>query len=275
MRYLEVADGLRERLARGDVAAGGALPSEAELGADFGASRVTVRRALEQLRAEGLVTSRRGSGWFAAPDPVRQSLGRVTTVEAALEAAGAHPERRVLEFAFEPASPAVAAALDLQAVGSDGGATGRGERRERPGAPGGASAASGGGHEVLRVQRLNLADGEPFALVTVWVPGELGHYLSRAEVEVATFYDLLPLRGVALGRAVQQIGADVATADDALRLGIEKGSALLTARRTTRDTGGRPVIFSVHRYPAQRTAIEIELPSLAFETATETGARHG
>jgi GntR family transcriptional regulator len=264
MRYLEVADGLRERLARGGVAAGGALPSEAELGAECGASRVTVRRALEQLRAEGLVTSRRGSGWFAAHDPVRQALGRVTTVEAALEAAGARPERRVLEFAFELASPVVAAALDLHAIGS-----------EHPGALGGASAASGGGVEVLRVQRLNLADGEPFALVTVWIAGELGHYLSRAEVEVATFYDLLPLRGVALGRATQQVGADIATTDDARHLRVEKGSALLTARRTTRDRDGRPVIFSVHRYPASRTSIEIELPSLAFETTTETGARHG
>ena len=252
MRYLEVADGLRERLARGDVAAGGALPSEAELSAETGASRVTVRRALEQLRAEGLLTSRRGSGWFAAHDPVRQSLGRVTTVEAALEAAGAHPERRVLEFAFEPAPSFVASGLEL-----------------------GPDHAPGGGHEVLRVQRLNLADGEPFALVTVWVPGELGHYLSRAEVEVATFYDLLPLRGVALGRATQQIGADIANAADARHLDVEKGSALLTARRITRDTDGRPVIFSLHRYPAARTSIEIDLPSLAFETATETGARHG
>ena len=129
---------------------------------------------------------------------------------------------------------------------------------------------------MLRVLRLNLADGEPFALVTVWVPGELGHFLSRAEVEVATFYDLLPLRGVALGRATQQIGADLATADDARHLGVERGSALLTARRITRDTDGRPVIFSLHRYPARRTSIEIELPSLAFESAnTELGARHG
>ncbi len=242
-----MADGLRERLARGDVAAGGALPSEAELGAECGASRVTIRRALEQLRAEGLVTSRRGSGWFAAADPVRQRLGRVTTVEAALEAAGAHPERRVLEFAFEPASQAAAAALEVP--------------RE---------------HELLCVQRLNLADGEPFALVTVWVPGELGHYLSRAEVEVDTFYDLLPLRGVALGRATQQIGADIATAEDARHLRVQKGSALLTARRITRDINGRPVIFSLHRYPADRTSIEIDLPSLAFETATtDLGARHG
>jgi GntR family transcriptional regulator len=170
----------------------------------------------------------------------------VTTVEAALEAAGAQPRRHVLDFVFEPAPGFVADALELE--------------RDA---------------EVLRVQRLNLADGAPFALVTVWVPGELGHYLSRAEVEVATFYDLLPLRGVALGRAVQHIGADIAGVADARHLDVERGSALLTARRITKDRDGRPVIFSLHRYPARRTSIEIELPSLAFETTNDTGVRHG
>ena len=53
-----------------------------------------MRRALDLLRQEGLVTSRRGAGWFAAVDPVRQPLGRVTTVEAAVEAAGATPGPR-------------------------------------------------------------------------------------------------------------------------------------------------------------------------------------
>ena len=87
MRYLQLADAIRARVAAGDVGPGGALASEAELGRAYGASRVTVRRALDQLRREGLVVSRRGSGWFAALDPVRQPLGRVTTVEAAVEAA--------------------------------------------------------------------------------------------------------------------------------------------------------------------------------------------
>jgi GntR family transcriptional regulator len=118
---------------------------------------------------------------------------------------------------------------------------------------------------VLRVKRLNLADGAPFALVTVWLPSALGAEISRNEVELATFYDLLPLRGVALGRAVQQIGADVAGADDVAHLGVAKGAAILTARRVTSDIEHHPVLFSLHRYPAERTSVEIELPSLAFE----------
>jgi len=105
VRYVELADTLRESIAGG---VRGALPSEAELGRAHGVSRVTVRRALERLRDEGLVSARQGVGWFVAVDPVRQSLGRVTTIEAALEAAGAHPTRRVLEFTFEPAPADVA-----------------------------------------------------------------------------------------------------------------------------------------------------------------------
>jgi GntR family transcriptional regulator len=231
VRYLDVADTLRARIAHGDPSAVGALPSEAELGREFGVSRVTARRALELLRQEGLVTARKGAGWFVVTDPVRQALGRVTTIEGALEAAGATPSRRVLEFTYERAPGEVAKTLGLP---SDG--------------------------EVLRVTRLNLADGRPFALVTVWVPAAVGAPLSRADVERATFFDLLPLQGVEPGRVVQTITAEEATVDDAPRLGVTTGSALLACRRVTYDRRGDAVIVADHRYPAHLTALEVEFP---------------
>src|ERR1700676_4574804 len=111
MRYVDVAAALREQIASGGYGAGRQVESEAELCRRFGVSRVTVRRALEQLRTDGLLTSRRGAGWFLFFDPVRQALGRVTTIESALAEAGIEPVRRVLSFAFEPATADVAAAL--------------------------------------------------------------------------------------------------------------------------------------------------------------------
>jgi len=247
VRYLDVAEQLRERLARGEVGPGEPMPSESTLARETGASRVTVRRALEELRAQGLVTSRQGSGWFVAADPVRQTLGRVTTIEAAVAAAGASPDRRVLEFGFERADGVVADALGLE-----------------------------GGAEVLRVRRVNLADGAPFALVTVWVPATLGASLSRRDVEQAPLYDLLPLSGVSLGRAVQWIGADLASAEEAELLGVARPAALVACRRITRDVDDRPVLYSEHRYPASRTTFEIEFPSVAFTgAAPSSGARHG
>lgn len=238
MRYLELAETLRERIAGG---ARGVLPSEAELGREYGVSRVTVRRALELLRDEGLVTARQGVGWFVAVDPVRQSLGRVTTIEGALEAAGAAATRQVLEFTFETAPPDVAKTLGLPADG-----------------------------EVLRVTRLNLADGEPFAIVTVWVAAALGAHLSRADVERSTFYDLLPLQGVEPGHVVQTITAEAADAETAGPLGVPTGSPLLACRRVTYDRHEDAVIVAEHRYAAHLTALEVDFP------ATHTpGARHG
>jgi GntR family transcriptional regulator len=231
VRYLDAAAELRTAIAAGAYGAGGALESEAELGGRFGVSRVTVRRALEELRREGLVTSRRGAGWFVALDPVRQALGRVTTVEAALEASGATAERRVLEFGFEPADRTVAEAL-----------------RIAPGA------------EVLRVRRLTLADGEPFALVTVWLPAALGAQLSRDDAQRTPFYELLAARGTQLGSATQLIGADLAGDDDVRLLGLDPGTAVLACRRITSARDGTPVVVSEHRYPAHRTTFEIDFP---------------
>ena len=236
MRYLDIAQELRARIAAG---AAGSLPSEAELAHEYSASRVTVRRALDALRDEGLVTSRRGAGWFVALDPVHQPLGRVTTVEAALEAAGAAPSRRVLEFAFEPPTGDVAKTLGLAADA-----------------------------DVLRVTRLNLADDEPFAIVTVWVDAALGAHLSRADVERATFHELLPLQGVEPGRVVQTITAVSASRVDARRLGIPSGSPVLACRRVTYDRRGRAVMLAEHRYAAHRPAFEVEFP-LSVENWSE------
>jgi GntR family transcriptional regulator len=229
VRYLDLADALRARIAARDVGAGGALAGELELAREYGTSRVTVRRALDLLRREGLVTSRRGAGWFAALDPVRQPLGRVTTVEAAVEAAGARPGREILAFGFVDAPAAVADALQVDR-----------------------------GSDVLRVERVNLADYEPFALVTVWVRADVGADVSRADIERAPFYDLLPLRGVELGSVQQTITAEIASAATARVLACAPGAPLLLSRRITHDAAGMPTLVSEHRYPADRTTFEIE-----------------
>jgi GntR family transcriptional regulator len=238
VKHLDLADALRARLVARDLGPRGALPGELDLAREYGTSRVTVRRALDLLRQEGLVTSRRGSGWFAAVDPLRQPLGRVRTVEAAVEAAGATPGRRIVAFGFVDAPIAAADALRLAPADT----------------------------EVLRVERVNLADDEPFALVTVWVRADIGADVSRADVARTTFYDLLPIRGVELESVHQTITAEIADAGTAELLACAPGDPLLLVRRVTSDVHGDPILYSEHRYPADRTTFEIEF-SLA------TGAR--
>jgi len=224
-RYQEIADELRSRLASGELGAGRLLPSESELSSDYAASRVTVRRALEVLRDEGLVDSRQGFGWFVAADPVRQALGRLGTIESQLEAEGVRSARRVLDFRFVAAPARVRKLLDSETV--------------------------------LRVRRLNLADGEPFALVTVWCPERYGAELSRADVERSPFYELI---GVELGGAVQSIGAAAATAHDAELLEVPTGSPVLRCERITSSTSGQAVLVSEHVFPAHLTEFVVDLP---------------
>ena len=235
IRYQEIAEELRERVL---AAAGGTvLPSESELSGEFQASRVTVRRALETLRDEGLVAARQGFGWFVATEPLRQHLGTLGTIEAQLEGSGKLAERRIEEFEFVAPTARVRSILRCE--------------------------------EVLRVKRVNLADGEPFAVVTVWCPAELGRRLSRDDVERAPFYELLDIE---LRGATQTIGADSAEPRDAALLGVLVGSPLLRCQRVTTDRSGEPVLVSEHLFPAHRTEFVVDLPQ-AEPSMTPEGLR--
>ncbi|CAB4588045.1 unannotated protein [freshwater metagenome] len=235
IRYQQIADELRGRLRA--VGVGAVLPSEAELSGEFGVSRVTIRRALEILRDEGLVDARQGFGWYVAGEPVRQHLDEFGTIEGQLERRGIKPERQVVEFDFRPAPRRVAEVL--------------------------------GTSQVLRVKRLNLADGQPFAVVTVWCPAELGQHLSRRDVEQRPFYELL---GLDLRGATQTIGADSVDGADAKLLRVPPSSPVLHCQRITTDTTGRPVLMSEFVFPAGRTEFVVELPT-AEPSALPSGLR--
>ncbi len=223
IRYQEIADELRAMVSR--ASPGSVLPSESELSAEFAASRVTVRRALELVREEGLIAARQGFGWYVATEPVRQRLERLGTIEAQLETSGRDAVRRVIEFAFDQPPPHVKQVL--------------------------------GAGKVLCVKRLNLADGEPFAVVTVWCPARLGQRLSMDDVERSPFYELLD---VELRGATQTIGADSAEEADAELLAVPVGAPLLKCRRVTTDVDGHPVLMSEHLFPAHRTEFVVDLP---------------
>lgn len=226
---------LRERLA--DAPVGSVLASESEMSAEFEASRVTVRRALELVRDDGLIAARQGFGWYVAGEPVRQSLETLGTIESQVEGVGKISERKIAEFAYEDAPERVRRVLDVT--------------------------------DVLRVKRVNFADGEPFAVVTVWCPADLAATLSRRDVERRPFYELLDIE---LRGATQTIGADLASVPDAALLGIPAGAPLLRCQRTTTDQAGRAVLLSEHLFPAHRTEFVVDLPQ-AEPSMTPSGLR--
>ena len=237
VRYLAIADALRARIGDDEFRAGRLLPSESELSKLYGASRVTVRKALEALRDQGLVDSRQGFGWFVATDPLRQTLGRLGTLEGQLAEGGVLAERRIIEFGFVKTPRHVATVLKTA--------------------------------NVLQVRRINLADGAPFARVTVWVPDDLAGELSRTLVERSSFYENLP---VTLGGATQTIGATAMSEADASLLEVPVGSPALRCERVTHDVDGRAVLLSEFIFPGHRTEFVVELPH-AEASIAPTGLR--
>lgn len=237
IRYRQIASELRTRIDAGEFGAGQILPSESAMSKEYRASRVTIRKSLDVLRDEGRVESRQGFGWSVTADPLPQSLARLGTIEDQLEASHRTSQREVLSFAFVPAPERAASVL--------------------------------GEGTVLEVTRRNLADGQPFARVTVWCPEHLGGKLTRNDVAASPFYDLL---GLNLASATQTIGAGAADDSDAELLGIPTGSPVLVCRRVTRDTSGDPVLVSEHVFPSHATEFVVELAQ-ASESMARTGLR--
>jgi len=246
IRYHQIADDLRRRITSGQLAAGQVLPSEAALGTEYDASRVTIRKSLEVLRSEGLVDSRQGFGWLVAAETLAQPLASLVTIEQQLEASGRTSERQVLDFRFIDAPPTVEPTL---------------------------------GPRVLEVRRLNLADGEPFARVTVWCRDDLAASLSKSDVEASSFYELLDRRAasdssITIGDAIQTIGAENASVADAELLGVPAGTAVLVVRRVTHDLDGVAVLVSEHVFPGHLTEFVAELSRSAKEgTAPSSSLR--
>ncbi len=213
------------------------------MSARFAVSRITVRRALEVLRTEGLVESRQGLGWLVVQEPFKQVLGRFTTIEEQLEELGVATRRCIV-----------------------------GSRTVR--ANGRLEEVLGGG-ELLEVTRVNLADGQPFARVTVWVQSYLARSFTLDEVEEHSFYALLSRSGtlkLPLARAVQNIAATAISEEDAELLKVSAGSPGLLCERITFDRGDHPILFSRYVFPGSRAIFEVELSSEVSSIAP-TGLR--
>jgi len=202
---------------------GASLPPERELCATHGVSRATVRHALQRLEAEQRIYRRQGRGTFVAHAKIEQRLGLTSHTEE-MRASGILPGSKLINVSRSPASAGVAAALRL------------------PGAA-----------EVLRIERLRLADGDAIALEVLYLNAERFDGISASLGDNVSFYQLLHSDyGVELSSAEETIEAVVAGAREAKLLGCGQGSALLLLSRLTLDTQGRPIEYVRSLYRGDR-----------------------
>jgi len=229
--FHQVAGILRDRILSGAHAEGERLPSEATICESFGVSRITAKRAMDELAAEGLVTRSRGRGTIvtegAAMAPFEVSvdgwienisrMGRITDV-------------RVLEFDYRRAPRAIAQELDLPE-----------------------------GAEVQRSIRVRSHEGTPLSWLETWIPADIGRSFTADDMGARPLLHLLERAGAQIASARQTISAGLAAPRVAQALGVQAGAALLDVRRLVRDAEGRPVelISILYRPDLYRFAMEL------------------
>jgi len=225
-RYRRIEQILRERIAT--LRPGDRLPSDAELQAEFGVSRMTARNAMQRLMDEGLVAREPGRGSFVAEPPTHRRSDRLMTFSREMRRRGLEPSSEVLDRVLRPATEAEAAALGLP-----------------PGAA------------VVHVRRLRCADGRPMAIETAVLVGATASVVLDGDLEHGSLHEQLARAGFALRRGSGTIEAAAATDDDAARLGVPVGSPLLVERRVIADAHGRRIEATESRYPADRYALDV------------------
>jgi len=257
-RFRQIADDLRERVALGEFGDQGALDSESALCARYAVSRVTVRRALDALREQGLVQSRQGSGWFATGGSFHQTLalGTFRHAGSAVAESGKAMTRHVVEFGYRQASPALALTLGL--VPADAASADADPAVTIAADSSSAFDARAATVEVLHARSVRTVDGVPLDLVAEWVPAALAGRVSRADAADPGMWASLQRDGHRVASVRQVITAGIASADDATFLDVAVGAPLLLVRRLALDEAKAPLALSDHRYLAHRFSLEVE-----------------
>lgn len=234
--YRHIEQTLRERIAA--LGPGARLPSDAELCAEFGVSRMTARHAMQRLAEDGLIARRPGRGSFVAEPPAYRRANRLMTFSQEMRRAGRIPSSRILERAIRPASRAEATNLGIA------------EREP-----------------VVVLRRVRLADGEPIALETAILIRASADAVLDADLVHGSLHEALGRAGITLARGTGIVAAASATAEDARYLSARVGDPLLVERRVIVDTHGRRVEATESRYLADRYGLGVQ-----FDVAEATGS---
>jgi GntR family transcriptional regulator len=219
-RYYQLKEIMRERIRSGEWQPGELIPSERELGEQYGISRMTARQAITELVNEGLFYRERGKGTYVSQHKITQQLIRLTGFTEDIQARGQRPGTKVLSARMWPADEQIAERL-----------------RIKP------------GRQIFRLHRLRLADAEPLAVELSFVVFIGCELLLEEDLERNSLYHILATKyGLPPVEADQELDAGLAGNEEAHLLKIPTGSAVLFTRRITYTEYNEPIEFAQSVY---------------------------
>lgn len=233
-QYRQIEQALRERILT--MAPGSRLPSDAELCAEFGVSRMTARNAMQRLAVDGLIAREPGRGSFVAEPPAHRRADRPMTFTQEMRRAGRTPTSRTLTRIIRPSTAEEAASLGIAL--------------RQP---------------IVHLRRLRKADDQPVALESAVLVGACADAVMTADLDHGSLHETLARAGIVPARGVATISAGAATAEDARLLEMRPGDPLLVVLRVITDVDGRRIESTESRYPADRYGLDVRFDVLAAD----------
>ncbi|WP_235303551.1 GntR family transcriptional regulator [Sphingopyxis sp. MWB1] len=225
--YVQLQQLLRDAIAEGRVAAEDAIPTERDLAHKLDVSRITVRKAIDGLVDEGLLTRRRGTGTFVRGARVEKSFSKLSSFSEDMMSRGRHPSTQWVSRAHGAVNPEEALSLGLS-----------------PGSP------------VYRFHRIRYADGAPMALEYSTIAS---FCLASIDAVEHSLYAALDAAGHRPVRALQRSRAVALDAEQAEALATSVGAPGLYIERRGFLADGRPVEFTRTFYPGDAYDLVAEL----------------
>ena len=215
--YMQLEASLKQKMISGEYAVGERIPTELELCEEYGVSRITVRRAVQDLVEDGMLKKLRGRGTFVAVPKHVLGMGRATDRGwSAFEGEGNPTHKEILEKEKISANEALAAKLEIP-VGS----------------------------AAYLIRRLIHEEEFPMAIDELFVSAEMFPGLLDLLVGSASFYTLAEQHyGFAFGLEDLTLAVSSARADEARLLKCPPSAPLFILRKIMQCSDGRPMHYS-------------------------------
>lgn len=218
--YAQIYESLRVAIASGKWLPREPLPPENELVGIFKVSRITIRRAVDELVAQGLVVKEKGRGTFVAPPKHSYRFTTLTSFTEELINKGFRPGTKILDFSEIPAPAEVA-----------------GQLRVAPGEP------------IFRLERQRFADGNVVALNLSHLPRRLCPGLGAEDVADHSLYKVLEKRySLFIKKASRDFETVPAGSYEAPLLEVEIGTPILRLNGTVSTEDDTVVDFCIEHY---------------------------
>ena len=229
--YIQIAEGLLDRIESGELSPGDRLPPERELSETLGVNRLTLRRALWVLESQGLLTRQQGRGTFVSAPKIERQAGQLVSFNRGMRQRGYAPKTQLISVEERPVEASLAKELKLPVAAPV--------------------------YVVLRRRSINQ---QPVLLERYTIPVRRFHGLIEHDLEARSIYEVMETEyHIQFSRARQSLEPVVATDFEAELLEVQPGAPLMLERRLSFDQDGEPVEHGRDLYRGDRFRFVTEI----------------